>query len=167
MIVLICGIISILILSLSFILRKKTVADSFVKNEELDKFYSMYSEPVSVQMRQLILAAKTTLSNVRVLSKENDVISELYNDRVISENYYRKYKGIEEDLVLEKTIIGNESEMLKPGSKDFVFIEAKKILESESSSKKSQSKIFNDAQFLKKQDSLLKDLKDRLVEQYK
>lgn len=159
MIIAISLVFSALLLVVAMATRRKK-GDGGIANEELEIYYGMLAEPVPKQLRQLVLAAKSMMRRAEQLSRDSEIISRLYDDRVISDEYFRRHKDAEEDLLVEKTIIENEADSLRSGSKDAVFTEAKKFLASESSTKPLQ-KIFSEALFLKKQDSLSKDLRSR------
>lgn len=163
MIVVISLVLSGILLVVAIVARKRRAHSEGVVNEELESYYSMAGEPIPKQLRQLVLAAKSMLKHAEQLSKDSETISELYDDRVISDGYFKRHKQAEEDLVIEKTIIENEADSLRPGSKDAIFSEAKKLLANESSSTNTVPKVFSEALFLKKQDSLTKDLRSRRI----
>lgn len=164
-------IISILIASTaigtSLYLKKKPKPFYGIRNEELDKFYSMFNESSANQIKQLVLAAQTTMRNVKTLTEKSGIINELYNERLLSETYYKQFKSMEEDLVIEKTMIENEVDMLRPDFKEMVFAEAAKRMANDSIFKTKKQKMFDEALFLKKQDLLIKNLKSRLMEEAK
>lgn len=162
LIIIISLICSALIILVSFFLKNKTTTSLNACNEDLNKFYSMFNEPVNVQLKQLILAAKSVIKRLNSLSKERETIVSLFEDRVLSDKFQKKYQDEEEELIIEKTIIENEAEQLKQGSQEQVFSEASKMVSYEMMGTK-KKRIFDEGMFLKKRESLLKDLKNRVV----
>lgn len=146
------------ILGAGFMYRNVNSNQCETVNEELNKFYEMFTETPNIQLRQLVLAAKTLLKNVETNSKDKESILNLYNERILSDKYYKRIRGIEEDLFVEKTLIENEAEAIKIGAKDSVFMEANKLLGTGSSSIQ-KLKLFDEAAFLKRQDSLRQGIK--------
>ncbi|ELA41233.1 uncharacterized protein VICG_01722 [Vittaforma corneae ATCC 50505] len=160
MIILVSLFCSILIIGIGMLARSTTGDSPESSNEDLNKFYGMFAEPMSVQMKQLILAAKNTLKKLNVLAEEREVVSNLFEERVLSDEFFKRFRNAEEELVIEKTLIENEAEALRTGSKDQVFSEASKLLSVEILGTK-KKRIFDEALFLKKQENLMKDLKSR------
>ncbi len=152
MLLFVCAVsLSILILAISIFKKNSTSIETEVFNEELEKFYEMYAEPSNVQLKQLVLAAKTFLKNFTKISKTKDIVSNLYDDRIVSDKYYKKIKHTEDELIIEKTLIENEADCIKAGFKATVFYEANKILSTDHSVN-SRKKLFDEADFLKKMD---------------
>lgn len=160
MIILVSLFCSILIIGVGIAARNATRNTSESSNEDLDKFYGMFAEATNVQMKQLIFAARNTLRKLNAHSEEREVVSNLFEERVLSDKFFKKFRDAEEELVIEKTLIENEAEALRVGSKDQVFSEASKLLGIEMIGTK-KKRIFDEALFLKKQENLTKDLKSR------
>lgn len=157
-----------LFLLFSFLLAASIVATGFFlrntnktehsSNRELEKFYSLGNEPVIVQSKQLVLAAKETLQKLNKIAELRESVSELFEEQVVSDRFFRKFRDAEEELIVEKTIVENEAEALRPGAKEQIFAEAGKSVNLEMlGSKKKQ--IFDEALFLKKQETLMKAFK--------
>lgn len=163
MIVVVSLALSAALMVVAIVARKRRAHFGGIANEELESYYGMPAEPIPKQLRQLVLAAKSMLRNAEQLSRDSEAISELYDDRVVSDSYFKRHKEAEEELVIEKTIIENEADSLRPGSRDAVFSEARKFLANELPSTKAVPKIFSEALFLRKQDSLSKDLRSRRI----
>lgn len=160
MLLFLCALIlSSIIVGTSIALKSSSLDKDIVTNEELEKFYGMFSEPLNAQLHQLVLAGKTLLRNFAKISKDKDTIWNLYNERVISEKFYKKHKMIEEELIIEKSLIETEADSLRPGSKEGVFQEAGKLLSSENSGYQ-RTKLFDEAAFLKRQDLLRQNIKE-------
>lgn len=139
---------------------KKSKKNEFILNEELEKYYSIPYDQTNLKMKQLLEAAKHTIRQLEKYSDENKIITELYDDRVLSDDFFNKFKKIEENLIVEKTIIENEADLIKTGLKDFIFLEAKKQVLNQPKVK--GEKLFDETLFLKKIDILQKNLKSNL-----
>ena len=146
-------ILSSIILGFGILNRNTDNSQTSFANKELEQFYGMFADSPAVQLRQLVLASKTLLRNFSIVSKDKDAILNLYNERVLSEACFKKTMALEEELVIEKTIIENEAESIKPGSKDSIFMEANRLFSSESFVIP-KTKLFDEASFLKRQDAL-------------
>lgn len=163
MIVISSFLLSSIILTIAFLVKRRNTKQADSNNEELDKFYEMFEEPVNVQLKQLTLAAKTTLRNISQLSREKEIASDLFEEQIVSDRFFSKFKAMEEELVVEKTLIENEAEFLKIGAKENIFSEANKLANTELLGSKKQ-KVFDEALFLKKASNLTKDLHSRIVQ---
>ena len=150
---------SSIIVVIGILKRKYSTIETDITNDELEKFYGMISESPSVQLRQLVLAVKTLLKNFAKISKEKETVSNLYDERIISDKYYKKLKTIEEELIIEKTLIENEADSIKQGAKDSVFFEANKLMNTENMTQQ-RKKLFDEGNFLKKQDLLKQKFKE-------
>ncbi|KAM0680355.1 hypothetical protein GINT2_001411 [Glugoides intestinalis] len=163
MIVISSFLLSGMILTIALLIKRRSPKQPESNNKELDKFYEMFEEPVGAQIKQLTLAAKTTLRNLSQLSKEKMVASRLFEERIVSDRFYNKFKSMEEELIVEKTLIENEADFLRAGAKESLFSEASKLANAELLGSKKQ-KIFDEALFLKKASNLSKDLHSRIVQ---
>lgn len=141
----------------SFVLRK-TSRNVPIVNEELEKFYLVSTEQPTLQTKQLLEAAKYTVKNLEKYAQESDIISNLYHERILSDEFFEQFKNIEQNLIVEKTIIENEAEMIKPGLKDQIFLEAKKRISGINN--QNEPTLFENVAFLKKQDLLQKNFKN-------
>jgi len=157
MIVIISLFCSAAIIATGLLLRKRShkLSDS---NEDLLKFYDLLDEPASVQLKQLVLAAGNTLRRLYAVSAEKEAMAVLFEERVLSEESFRRVSAAEEDLVIEKALIEDEADALRSGAGEQVFAEAGKHLGGESVKKR---KVFDEALFLKKRENLRKDLHER------
>lgn len=159
MFLLLCLFCSITIIGIGLVLRKRRGKAQQSMNEDLEKFYELFAEPIAAQLKQLTQAARVTLSKHRSIVQERETVTELYEEGILGEESYQQVQVMEEDLVLEKAMIENEAEGLKNGGAEQVFSEAGRLGGVENKKKK---KVFDEALFLKKRDNLLKDLQDRV-----
>lgn len=154
---------SLLLLLSKYISKSKKNTDSLDdENTELDIFYSLENEPSLVQIRQLLKAARANMdANVSVESQLGPV-KELYRDGLVSEKNYNNLLQKLEDISVEKILIENEAEMLRPGFKDTIFTEAAKLPSQGKNYKK--KKFFDETLFLKKRDIFISSFKKENVQ---
>ncbi|KAF9764097.1 hypothetical protein NGRA_0829 [Nosema granulosis] len=152
--------ISILIVTVSYLnkLSKKKDTSNHV-NEELTKYFMLSpNSPPQVAYKQLLSAASSYLSSSEEIERQIVNILPLYKDRLVSDEYYENLNNISKELELEKMVIESESEILKKGSKEQLFQEARK-----NKSKIVSMKIYEDQYFNHKREVLENELKKKLI----
>lgn len=160
MIVVLFSIVSALIVAAALAARRGRHGPAERSSAELDLFYTMGDESVGVQMRQLTKAARAVTDAKESLSEAIETASPLHDDRLLSDEYYNFLVSQNEDLIVERIVIENEAEALRPGSKEAVFSDAARLPSGESRGSV-RRKYFDEGLFLRKREMLMDKLRAR------
>lgn len=162
MIMVIFSIASILIVGAAVAMKRMNRKGAEIGNKELEIFYEMEDEPQAAQMRQLIKAARASADAKEAIEKKIESVSQLHDDKLVSDDYINGLTQASEELVIEKILIENEAEMLRPGARDTIFAEAAR-LPAQPKELASKKKSFDEALYIKRKEMLVGALRAKLT----
>ncbi|KAI5169326.1 hypothetical protein PAEPH01_0618 [Pancytospora epiphaga] len=145
---------SLLVIAIPILTRRRLPEADLSDNAELNKYYDMEGEQPVQLMRQLVKAARMSMDNSDYLVQKMESLSRLHDERLVSDDYFNSFIAKKDNLVIERIMIENEAEMLRPGSKDAIFAEAAKLPRQEHKASSQKKRYFDEAIYLKRRDIL-------------
>ncbi|KAI5150312.1 hypothetical protein ENBRE01_1422 [Enteropsectra breve] len=147
------GALSAAVLIYSFV-RRKSTEEPETSNTELLEFYNMSDSPVPVQMKQLLKAARFCITSIEALKNKLRSVVSLYEQRLVSDEYYNSILAQINELTLEKLLIEDEAEYLATGFKDSIFSEAMKMNYSEKAAENKKTRLIDESLYMKRLEML-------------
>lgn len=158
MILVIFTVASLLMIAVALLTKRPKPEVEYEGNAELRKFYEAEGEPAGHRMRQLARAARLSMDHSESLVQQIEAVSHLHDERLVSDDYFGVFLTRKDNLVIERILIENEAEMLRPGSKDTLFAEASKMPRTEHKAPQ-RKKYFDEALYLKRKEILQEKLR--------